>query len=166
MMRIAMSKWKGASSTIRATLVKAVTERGPGYWVIAPFRTSDGFLVLINRGYVPSEQEAREGLKANVNVSAVTGLLRISEPGGGFLRKNDPAADRWFSRDVDAIAQARGLKNIAPYFIDADAPADPRSLPVRGIDRHLFSEQPSDLCDNLVRSRVHAVGMDRLCRAA
>ena len=38
--------------------------------------------------------------------TAVTGLLRITEPKGGFLRKNDPAADRWFSRDVQAIAAA------------------------------------------------------------
>ena len=29
--------------------------------------------------------------------------------GGGFLRRNDPAADRWFSRDVDAIARAKGF---------------------------------------------------------
>ena len=39
----------------------------------------------------------------------MTGLLRMSEPGGAFLRSNDPAADRWFSRDVAAIAASRGL---------------------------------------------------------
>ncbi|MDB5653910.1 MAG: Surfeit locus 1 family protein, partial [Tardiphaga sp.] len=50
-----------------------------------------------------------------------TGLLRVSEPKGGFLRSNDPAADRWFSRDVAAIAQKRGLAEVAPYFIDAAA---------------------------------------------
>lgn len=124
---------KGRFLDSPATLVKAVTERGPGYWVIAPFRTHDGSVVLINRGFVPSEQQAREELKANDHVSTVTGLLRISEPGGGFLRKNDPAADRWYSRDVDAIAQSRGLRNIAPYFIDADASADPQALPVGGL---------------------------------
>jgi surfeit locus 1 family protein len=124
---------KGRFLDSKATFVKAVTERGPGYWVIAAFRTNDGSVVLINRGFVPSEQDAGEVFKANDNVSAVTGLLRISEPGGGFLRKNDPAADRWFSRDVDAIAQSRGLKDIAPYFIDADATADPRAVPVGGL---------------------------------
>jgi surfeit locus 1 family protein len=51
----------------------------------------------------------------------ITGLLRVTEPGGAFLRHNDPAANRWYSRDVQAIAQARGLTNVAPYFIDADA---------------------------------------------
>ncbi|MEH2511203.1 surfeit locus 1 family protein [Nitrobacteraceae bacterium AZCC 1564] len=125
---------KGRFLDSRATLAKAVTERGPGYWVIAPFRTSDGFSVLINRGFVPSEQDLHEALKAPDGVTTVTGLLRISEPGGGFLRKNDPAADRWYSRDVDAIARSRGItKDVAPYFIDADASADPRTLPVGGL---------------------------------
>lgn len=53
--------------------------------------------------------------------STVTGLLRISEPSGAFLRNNDPAGNRWFSRDVAAIAAVHGLPNVAPYFIDADA---------------------------------------------
>lgn len=124
---------KGRFLDSQATLVKAVTERGPGSWVIAPLRTNDGSLVLINRGFVPPEQGARDALKTSDGITTVTGLLRISEPGGGFLRKNDPASDRWYSRDVDAIAQSRGLKNIAPYFIDADASADPQALPVGGL---------------------------------
>ena len=56
-------------------------------------------------------------------MSTVTGLLRITEPGGGFLRHNNPAANQWYSRDVQAIAAARGLTHVAPYFIDAEAPA-------------------------------------------
>jgi len=64
----------------------------------------------------------------------VSGLLRLSEPGGGFLRSNDPASDRWFSRDVAAIAAARGIRGpLANYFIDADAAADPDAFPVGGL---------------------------------
>ena len=44
----------------------------------------------------------------------------------------NPAADRWFSRDVAAIAQARGLGDVAPYFIDAAAdPSQP--VPAGGL---------------------------------
>ena len=32
-----------------------------------------------------------------------------------------PAENRWYSRDVAAIAAKRGLRRVAPYFIDADA---------------------------------------------
>jgi len=64
----------------------------------------------------------------------VTGLLRIGEPGGGFLRSNDPAAGRWYSRDVAAMAAAAGLATVAPYFVDAFdvAPAEPDG-PVMGL---------------------------------
>ena len=60
----------------------------------------------------------------------LTGLLRLSEPNGMLLQKNDPAAGRWVSRDVDAIARAHGLSRVAPYFIDADAPPRPADRPV------------------------------------
>lgn len=53
--------------------------------------------------------------------STVTGLLRMTEPRGAFLRHNNPAANQWYSRDVQAIAAARGLGHVAPYFIDAEA---------------------------------------------
>jgi surfeit locus 1 family protein len=63
----------------------------------------------------------------------VTGLLRITEPEGAMLRSNDPAAGRWFSRDVAAIAAARGLTDVAPYFIDADGASGGPDSPVGGL---------------------------------
>jgi surfeit locus 1 family protein len=63
----------------------------------------------------------------------VTGLLRISEPKGGFLRENDPANNRWFSRDVPAIAAARGLTHVAPFFVDAGKGQDPADAPERAV---------------------------------
>jgi len=105
------------------TLVRAVTELGSGYWVLAPMRTDDGFIVLVNRGFIPPERKAEfDRAQGGPNsATIVTGLLRISEPGGGFLRKNDPAGDRWYSRDVAAIAATHGLTDVAPYFVDAEA---------------------------------------------
>lgn len=102
----------------RATLVQAVTERGPGFWLMTPLRTAWGWTVLINRGFVPDSQAT---ISRPEDAVTMTGLLRLNEPGGGFLRANDPAANRWYSRDVQAIARARGLVRVAPYFIDADA---------------------------------------------
>ncbi|MEP9367323.1 SURF1 family protein [Xanthobacter sp. VNH20] len=101
------------------TLVKAVTERGGGFWVITPLKTDQGFTVLVNRGFVPAE-EARAA-RRTADPSVVVGLVRMSEPKGGFLRANDPDTDRWYSRDVAAIAAKRGLSDTAPYFIDAEA---------------------------------------------
>ncbi len=109
----------------------AVTEAGSGHWLITPLRQDDGTIVLVNRGLVPGGWTPPEGDPPIEAPVAVTGLLRITEPGGGFLRENAPDADRWFSRDVAAIAASRGLTRVAPYFVDAergtaDAPEWPR----------------------------------------
>lgn len=119
----------------RETRVQAVTEYGAGFWVLTPLRREDGSLVLVNRGFVPGDRKdpasRPEGQVAGP--VTVTGLLRLTEPGGAFLRANDPAANRWYSRDVAAIAAARGLSDVAPYFVDADAAPNPGGLPVGGL---------------------------------
>jgi len=125
----------------RETLVQAVTDRGAGYWVLTPL-DAQGFTVLVNRGFVPPEKRdpATRAAGNPAGVTTVTGLLRITEPGGGFLRSNDPAAGRWYSRDVAAIARARGLAHTAPYFIDADAAPNPGGYPVGGLTVLRFSD--------------------------
>lgn len=115
------------------TLVQASTDLGAGFWVLAPLKTSQGFTLLVNRGFAPTEKRQEAGALTPEGPVAVTGLLRVSEPGGGFLRPNDPAADRWTSRDVAAISAARGLGRTAPYFVDADATPNAGGLPVGGL---------------------------------
>ena len=128
----------------RETLVQAVTDLGGGYWVLTPLQTQH-FTVLVNRGFVPSAKRDPASRIAGqlAGKVTVTGLLRLTEPGGGFLRSNAPATDRWYSRDVAAIARARGLGPTAPYFIDAGPAANPGGYPVGGLtvlrfpDNHL-----------------------------
>ena len=111
--------------------VQAVTELGSGFWALTPLRGTDGSVVLINRGFVPAKAIAgtrhdhQDASSEIHNQTIVIGLLRMSEPGGAFLRRNDPAANHWYSRDVQAIAAMRGLTTVAPYFIDADANKEP-----------------------------------------
>jgi surfeit locus 1 family protein len=118
----------------RFVLVQAVTELGGGYWVVTPLARDDGSTVLVNRGFVPADKQdpASWRLQRSKHVT-VTGLLRMSEPGGAFLRTNDPVSNRWFSRDVAAIATSRGLAQVAPYFIDAERVPGESGLPVAGL---------------------------------
>lgn len=125
------------------TPVQAVSELGAGFWLLTPLCTAEGRIVFINRGFIPAADNkpgSFPGRRAGADPCAgqgeqadVTGLLRISEPKGGFLRDNDPAGNRWFSRDVAALAAARGLPNVAPYFIDAGKNQDPASAPERAV---------------------------------
>lgn len=111
----------------RTTRVQASTNYGLGFWLLTPLRRADGTIVLVNRGFIPPEAGGAPGKTSSAasDVSTVTGLLRMSEPGGAFLHHNDPAHNRWYSRDVRAIAAARGLAHVAPYFIDADTAQEP-----------------------------------------
>ena len=125
------------------TPVQAVSELGAGFWLLTPLCTPDGSIVLVNRGFIhaadnkPGRFPARKANAAPCPAPGptvdLTGLLRISEPGGGFLRENDPVNNRWYSRDVQAIAAARGLANVAPYFVDAGKNQDPAGAPERAI---------------------------------
>jgi surfeit locus 1 family protein len=103
---------------VAQTRTQAVTALGAGWWLLAPLRTDSGEIVLVNRGFVPAGEDAAPPPTGPVQVE---GLLRISEPAGSFLRRNLPEQDRWYSRDVAAIARARGLREaaVAPFFIDA-----------------------------------------------
>jgi surfeit locus 1 family protein len=132
----------------REALVQAATALGAGYWVLTPLRTADGATLLVNRGFVPPErrQRARRDDGEPSGEIAVTGLLRMTEPGGAFLRRNDAAADRWYSRDVQAIAASRGLTGVAPYFVDADAAprrrggSEDEAAPVGGLTVIAFND--------------------------
>jgi len=101
----------------REVLVAATTALGGGYWVLTPLRTEQGAWLLVNRGFVPPDLRGK--VPAPATQAQVVGLLRASQPAGGLLQRNDPAAGRWYSRDVAAIAAAQGLTGpVAPYFVD------------------------------------------------
>lgn len=105
------------------TRVQAVTVKGAGHWLLTPLRRDDGSVLLVNRGFVLPEASPG-ALLPPAGPVRVHGLLRLSEPGGGFLRRNVPGEGRWYSRDVAAIASARALLPAAPYFIDAAVDSD------------------------------------------
>lgn len=110
----------------KTLLTQATTELGAGFWVMTPLQQDDSTQVLVNRGFVPANQREQWQSQA-INATAggpvtIEGLLRISETGGGFLRRNAPEQQRWHSRDVGAMAQALQLPNAAPYFVDVGFP--------------------------------------------
>ena len=123
------------------TWTLASLERGIGYWVLTPLCTPDGGIVMVNRGFVPagdggwSPRPAPAPAEADACAAArgapavtVTGLLRVSEKPSS-LRANEPARKYWYTRDLQAIAQARGLPAVAPYYVDADAASARVDLP-------------------------------------
>jgi len=114
----------------RQVLVWTSSDLGSGYWVMTPLRQADGSTVMINRGFVLADRctSAAPCVPGGDGQVTVTGLLRMPET-RAFLRHNDIAADRWYTRDIAAMAATRKLDHVAPYFVDADAPASTASQP-------------------------------------
>jgi surfeit locus 1 family protein len=119
----------------KEVLVHSLTERGAGYWVLTPMRSPDGALTFINRGFVPSDKRDPSSRQETqvAGETTISGLLRMPEPDGFFLRPNDPARNDWNSRDVAAFAQKENLGPVAPYFVDADATSGTGALPIGGL---------------------------------
>ncbi len=115
------------------SLVAAATEAGQGYWVMAPLQLAGGRWLYINQGFVPQTERkaAQAGAFTPEGVVTVTGLLRMSHPGGGVLRDNVPAENRWYSRDVQAMAARQGIAPVAPFFVDAARSGE--TLPIGGL---------------------------------
>ena len=113
---------RGTWLSARQIRVWTTTLKGSGYWILTPLQRIDGTVVLVNRGFAPNTWCDRQGHcpAAPSGLVTVTGLLRISEP-STWLRHNQPKTDTWYNRDVPEMARSRGLTNVAPYFVDADA---------------------------------------------
>lgn len=135
------------------TLVRGVSDLGSGYWVLAPLDTGR-FIILVNRGFILPDRKGRT--PEPQGPVRIGGLLRITEPEGGFLRANDPGTDNWYSRDVAAIAAKRGLGPVAPYFIDADDSLNQTGAPVGGLTVIRFA-------DNHMAYALTWFGMALLC---
>lgn len=132
---------QGTYDYARETLVRGASELGTGYWVLTPLQSVEGSWVLVNRGFVPQEMRQQVPRGPDGQVVTVVGLLRLTEPGGGLLQANEPAAGLWYSRDVAAIATARGLEGpVAPFFLDAQAaPGTGQAWPRAGLTVLRFS---------------------------
>lgn len=131
------------------TPVQALSKLGSGFWLLTPMCTDEGHIIIINRGFVassadigtryPAHTASADACLVAANNAAVelTGLLRLDEPGGGFLRDNDAVNNRWFGRDLAAIGAARGLNGafpVAPFFIDAASGVLDPGAPEAGTD--------------------------------
>lgn len=114
--------------------VYTVSDLGPGYWVLTPLQRDDGSLVIVNRGFVPSDKrDPSTRLESELPTRVeIVGLMRAPETGGLFLRTNDPQNNRWYSRNIAQIADAKSLGTVAPFYVDADETPNPGGLPIGG----------------------------------
>jgi surfeit locus 1 family protein len=107
---------------------------GPGYWVFTPARLADGGRVMVNRGFVPQDRAdpARRPGGRLTGPTTITGTLRWPDARTFFAPSEEPAHNLWFLRDPAAIAAAKGLTDVAPFYVEQEAPVPPGGLPQPG----------------------------------
>lgn len=116
---------------------------GPGYWVFTPARLADGHLVMVERGFVPEgRQDPKSRPQGQVSGPVeIVGALRWPEAEGWFTPQGEPEHNLWFSRDPAAIATAKGLGSVAPFYISQEGPIPPGGIPKPGpLSVHLRNE--------------------------
>jgi surfeit locus 1 family protein len=105
-----------------------------GYYLITPLKIGSGAIVMVNRGFVPTDlrdPSTRPESQPTGEVT-ITGLIRAPEARNSFTPNDDPARNQWFARDPQAMAAARNLERVAPFLIDADASPNPGGWPRGG----------------------------------
>ncbi len=97
--------------------------KSPGYFVFTPARLPDGATVVVNRGYVPSRSAP-----PSQGAQEIVGSLRWPEEPSWFVPARD-ASGIWYVRDPLAMAQTLGWGEVAPFYVEQEAPVPPGGLP-------------------------------------
>lgn len=115
----------------------AAVQRGApaqGFYLLTPLKLPNGAIVIVNRGFVPTELKEPSTRPESQPEGEVTvgGLVRAPERRNPFTPADEPARNAWFARDPAAIASAHGLERVAPFLVDADAASNPAPWPRGG----------------------------------
>ena len=117
---------------------------GPGTWAFLPARLASGETVVVNAGFVPNTMQDRELEDRAVarlvtgQPVTLTGYVRFPETAGPLTPSESREKRLWFARDHLAMASALGWGNVAPFYIDLEAPVPESGIPKPGpLDVHL-----------------------------
>jgi surfeit locus 1 family protein len=125
----------------------SVREGGAGMRLISACKVASGQYgsVLVDRGFVSDQVSARPAIDATSAAPIhMIGVLRVPDRATFVTPKNELAANRWYSRDVPAMAKALGVRAPAPLILMAETSTnpgwkalDPQPLPAEISNRHL-----------------------------
>lgn len=111
-----------------------------GWRILTPFETRGGDVILVDRGFVPEpyrdpETRAEGQIKGEISLTA---LARASERGSLFTPDDQPAANRWFLRDVEALNASLPddlAARAVPFMAEAEKMPVPGGWPRAGVTR-------------------------------
>jgi surfeit locus 1 family protein len=114
----------------------ALSDGEAGWHVITPLKTEAGGTVLVDRGFVPGDKQD-PAARAEGQIAgpvSIVGLARMKQAQAMFDPDNEPGANRWFWRDLDAMIAAEGFERseVAPFLLEAERGDVPGGWPRGG----------------------------------
>ena len=91
-----------------------------GVHVVTPLVRENGSTVLVDRGFVSSEQLGSLTKHDGEGEVEVLGMLQTTQKRNNFTPDNEPASGMWYWTDVDQIAEHAGgaAAGVQPVFIE------------------------------------------------
>ena len=111
----------GLAALYGAELRQDGRTEGMGARLIVPLRRDSGETILVDRGWVPMSRP--RGIDQPEGIVTVTGYVRPADRPHWFSARNDVAARRFYTLDPEAIGDALGQTQVAPFILVALAPA-------------------------------------------
>lgn len=105
-----------------------------GFSVFNPFVTSDGDMIIVNRGWIPaSAKNTDDYARAPKGKQIITATIRTTDERNYFTPANQPDKNIWFGRDMLQMGAYAKL-NVLPYSLDVigDAVKDVYPVPSDG----------------------------------
>ena len=108
-----------------------------GIQVVTPLRTDKGQIVLLDRGWVPSEKKdpAKRAEGQIEGTVKLVGVVRRTQVQRQFAPDNVPDKNVWFTVDVPLMRKLAGGRPdpaLDTFFLEADANHNPGGLPIGG----------------------------------
>ena len=117
-------------------------KRQVGVQVITPFETTDGRVVLINRGWVPdARKEPRKRRKGQVEgLVRIEGLVVAGQTDSWIKPDNLPDKNTWFWLDLPTLSAKLGMPE-QTFLIDAGDAENPGGFPIGGQTRLILRNE-------------------------
>ena len=101
-----------------------VFEGIPGYYVFTPFIVSKtDRAVLVNRGWVPIEQERSERFKIEEpdGILKIAGIMIPNQKPNSFVPQNQPEKNAWYRLNLSQLATHTGLDLLKTHYLNLES---------------------------------------------